>query len=78
MNCPLASPGASPSRARTPALIVIGATDPDKAAAWVDLFAEKLSQQLGPDAREAVAGRLKGLAQLIRSMPRKPPAGTHS
>ena len=69
-----AAAGMFQSAAIVGALIETGAIDPDKVAAWAEMFAEKQSQQLSPDVREAVAGHLKGFAQLIRSMPKKPPA----
>lgn len=70
-----AAAGMFQSAAIVGALIESGSIDPEKVAAWAEMFADKQSQQLSPDVREAVAGHLKGFAALIRSMPTKP-AGT--
>ncbi len=67
-----AAAGMFQSAAIVGALIESGAIDPEKVAAWAEMFAERQSQQLSPDVREAVSGHLKGFASLIRSMPTKP------
>ena len=69
-----AAAGMFQSAAIVGALVESGSIDPDKVAAWAEMFAQNQSQQLSPDVREAVTGHLKGFAQLIRSMPRKPPS----
>ena len=67
-----AAAGMFQSAAIVGALIEADAIDPEKVAAWAEMFAEKQSEQLSPHVREAVAGHLRGFAQLIRSMPKKP------
>lgn len=69
-----AAAGMFQSAAIVGALIESGAIDPEKVAAWAEMFADKQNPQLSHDVREAVSGHLRGFAQLIRSMPKKPPA----
>lgn len=72
-----AAAGMFQSAAIVGALVESGAIDPQKVAAWAEMFAAGQSQKLSPDVRDAVAEHLKGFASLIRALPRKPPgAGT--
>ena len=68
-----AAAGMFQSAAVVGALVESGVIDPQKVAAWAEMFADGQSQKLSPDVREAVAQHLKGFASLIRSMPTKPP-----
>lgn len=68
-----AAAGMFQSAAIVGALVETGAIDPQKVAAWAEMFAAGQSQKLSPDVREAVAEHLRGFAALIKAMPTKPP-----